>query len=188
MSNHKKIIIGLVGKLQSGKTTSADIILDHLKKDYNIICRYSFGDFLKTMILNAGICSPNELWGKKTEYSRFMMQKIGTEIIRKQVSENFWIDKMNQKIEKTFTDSPYENILVVIDDVRFINEASLINKFNGTLVRIKRPNLNTSKNENKHLSEIEQDGILVEYDIINDGTLNDLKEKLINVVKKFELT
>jgi hypothetical protein len=185
MSSNKKVI-GLVGKLQSGKTTSAKIILDYYKKDYNIICKYSFADLLKSMILNAGICNVEELWGNKTEFSRLMLQKIGTEIIRKQVSEDFWAHKMSLKISETFSDSPDENILIVIDDVRFLNEAKLINVFNGKLIRIKRPSLEVTKDENKHLSETEQDGILVEHDIINDGSLDDLKEKIINILKSLE--
>ena len=184
MSNKK--IIGLVGKLQSGKSTSANFILDYLKKDYNIICKYSFADLLKTMILNAGICNAEELWGKKTEFSRLMLQKIGTEIIRKQVSENFWVQKMAEKIAETFMDSPNENILIVIDDVRFLNEAELISKFGGTLIRIIRPDLEQNKNENKHLSEVEQDEILTDYEIINNVSLVELKDKIINILKSAE--
>jgi len=196
MINRK--VIGLVGKLQSGKTTTADIILDYYKKDYNIICKYSFADFLKTMILNAGICTAEELWEKKTEFSRLMLQKIGTEIIRKQISENFWVQKMSEKIAETFMDSPSENILVVIDDVRFLNEAKLITGcrlftgvsgyclYGGTLIRIIRPSLDQNNLENKHLSEIEQDEILVDYELSNDGSLTDLKEKIINILKSLK--
>jgi hypothetical protein len=184
MSNKK--LIGLVGKLQSGKTASAYYILDYYKKDYNIICKYSFADLLKTMILNAKICNAEELWGKKTEFSRLMMQKIGTEIIRKQVSENFWVQKMRDKINETLMDSPNENILIVIDDVRFLNEANLVNEFNGTLIRIKRPSLICDKDANEHLSETEQDGILTNYDVINDGDLIELDKKIVNILKSLE--
>jgi ABC-type oligopeptide transport system ATPase subunit len=197
MSNRK--VIGLVGKLQSGKTTVADIILDYYKKDYNIICKYSFADLLKTMILNAGICTAEELWEKKTEFSRLMLQKIGTEIIRKQVSDIFWVQKMSEKIAETFMGSPSENILIVIDDVRFLNEARLIKSgnrtirgvsgyslYDGTLIRITRPSLDQNKIENKHLSETEQDEILVDYEIINDGSLIFLKEKIVHILKSLE--
>lgn len=183
--NNKKVI-GLVGKLQSGKTTSSKIIFDYYKKDYNIYCQYSFADLLKTMLLKAGLCTEEELWKKKTDFSRMMLQKIGTEIIRKQVSEDFWTNKMEEKISKTFLDSPDEKILVVIDDVRFLNEAGLIKKLNGILIRIIRPSLEQNKEENKHLSETEQDIILSDYEIINDGSLDDLKEKLNKLLNRIE--
>ena len=73
--------------------------------------------------------------------------------------------------------------MIVIDDVRFLNEAKLINVFNGTLIRIRRPSLEQNKNENLHLSETEQDGILVDYDILNDGSLDDLQKKMFGIME-----
>ena len=101
------------------------------------------------MILNAGICNAEELWGKKTEFSRMMLQKIGTEIIRKQVSENFWVQKMAEKIAETFMDSPNENILILLDEAdlgyhpewkkRFVNSIvkSLPLFFNFSIIQSK---------------------------------------------------
>jgi len=168
------MLIGLVGKLQSGKTSVANII----KEIKPSIVKVSFADLLKEMVFNAGLCTKEELWGEKTAFSRLMLQKIGTEIIRKQVSENFWVDAMEKEIKL------YSN--VIIDDVRFLNEAEMVKSFDGTLLKITRPDIIREGNENNHLSETEQDSIYFNYEIINDGSLNDLKDKSIDLLKKFE--
>jgi len=55
---------------------------------------------------------------------------------------------------------------------------------NGTLIRIIRPSLSNDKEENNHLSETEQDLINVDFTIINDKTIDDLRneaKKIINL-------
>lgn len=168
------MIIGLVGKLQSGKTTVANI----LKEFYPSSIKIAFGDAVKEMILKAGLCTREELWGVKTDFSRLMMQKIGTDIIRKQVSNNFWIDKMREKINHILESK--SDSVIIIDDVRFINEAELVRNLNGKLIRIVRPSLQQNKKENLHLSETEQDLINVNFEIINDSSLEDLKTKVFS--------
>ena len=61
-------VIGLVGKLQSGKTTASGMILDKLNGKPAV--RTAFANHLKEMILAAGLCNADELWGKKTDFSR----------------------------------------------------------------------------------------------------------------------
>lgn len=173
-------VIGLVGKLQSGKTTSGDFILDFFK--FKPCVRTSFANLLKEMILKAGLCTEEELWGHKTEFSRLMLQKIGTEIIRNQVDPDFWIKRMIQEIE--FFNQKDSDTTIVIDDVRFINEAELIKSYNGTLIRINRPSLNQTGSEHKHASEVEQDKIHADYNIINNGSLEDLRQQINHILKE----
>jgi thymidine kinase len=177
-------IIGLVGKMQSGKTTVSGMILDNLSNQPAV--RTAFANHLKEMIFAAGLCTADELWTTKTEFSRLMMQKIGTEIIRKQVDPNFWIKKMVEEINTWKTSNP-ENLTIVIDEVRFINEAAMVKMFNGILIKIVRPSIEQNKEENKHLSEIEQDLILPDFEIINDGNLEELQQKVKEILTKSEL-
>lgn len=175
-------LIGLVGKLQSGKTTTANII----KELYPKTIKFSFGDLLKEMILKAGLCNEKELWGEKTAFSRLMLQKIGTEIIRKQVSESFWVDHMRTKLVN-LPISERGNRYIVIDDIRFLNEASLIKELSGNLIRIVRPSLEQNNEENLHLSETEQDSIKVDFEIVNDGSKEDVKNKINDILKLIKL-
>jgi hypothetical protein len=61
---------------------------------------------------------------------------LGTDILRKHVSENFFIDAC-----KAFLDSTCEN--VVITDVRFENEAQFIKDQGGYVIYITRPGIET---------------------------------------------
>lgn len=162
------MIIGIIGKLKSGKTTLANLI----KELHPETIELAFGDFLKEMIYKAGLCTREELWGEKTVFSRLMMQKIGTEIIRKQIDENFLVNKVAEKASKIDSKK-----LIIIHDVRFKNEADMIKLYNGKLYRIIRPSLEQTGEENKHLSETEQDSIVADYEIINDQTLFELRIK-----------
>lgn len=177
-------LIGLVGKLQSGKSTAAEMIMDKYCTD-NPAVKLSFANFLKEMIHDAGLCTEEELWGTKTDFSRLMLQKIGTEIIRKQIDPDFWVKKMREEID-TFQKNNPDNLVIVIDDVRFQNEANLIKEYNGTLIRIVRSSLEQNREENKHLSETEQDEIKVDYFTFNDASLKDLRSEIFKIVEEIK--
>ncbi|QWY81846.1 deoxynucleoside monophosphate kinase [Microbacterium phage Honk] len=61
--------------------------------------------------------------------------------------------------------------LLAFTDVRFANEAELIRSFGGKLIRVIRPGLAA---DDLHKSETELDGIEVDHELVNDGTLDDL--------------
>ena len=179
------MIIGFTGKLESGKTTTAN----YIKEFYPNTTVIAFADLLKEMIYNAGLCTKKELWGTKTKFSRLMMQKIGTEIIRKQVDDNFWVNEMKTKIENIKNVSSGK--LIVIHDVRFLNECDMVRFFDGKIIRIIRPDhknnfikkwLKKIRPKKDHLSETEQDSIVADFEIINDGTLEELKIKVKNTL------
>ncbi len=124
-------LIGLVGRAGVGKTTVAK----HLCERYGFV-RRAFGDPLKEMLLNAGMCSREELWGEKTPHSRYLLQKVGTEIFRKQVDKNFWVRRMALDVNQLINTGKR----VVIDDIRFPEEANLVRSYraHGLLVKIER--------------------------------------------------
>jgi hypothetical protein len=61
---------------------------------------------------------------------------------------------------------------LIIDDVRFINEAKAIYALDGIVIRINRPGLVPMKHE----SERQQSRIKVDYALANDGKLEELLE------------
>ena len=176
------MIIGLIGRLQSGKTTVAKFIEEEVERCHVI----AFADFLKEMIFNAGLCTEEELWGKKTDFSRLIMQKIGSEIIRQQVDQNFWVKKMKERIDQIILD--YGRLSnIIIHDVRFQNEAMLIRSYeHSAIIKITRPSLKINKEENQHISETELDNYkYANFETINDGSLEDLKttvKKILNIM------
>ena len=124
-------LIGLVGRAGAGKTTVAEYLVE-----YYGFTRTAFGDPLKQMLLEAGMCSREELWGHKTERSRWLLQKIGTDILRKQVDPKFWVRKTAENVHRLFD----KGFRVVIDDIRFPEEASMVKAFlrEGCLIKLER--------------------------------------------------
>jgi hypothetical protein len=167
-------IIGITGKMYAGKTTISEYVMSHNNNVYKL----SFASLLKYMILKSGLCTKEELWGEKTDFSRLMLQKIGTDIIRNQIDQNFWVNKMKEAIDGLSEIN--QNAKIIIDDVRFKNEANLIKKYkNSVLIRVDRPSM---KSASSHRSETEQDQIEVDITILNDGALKDLEEKVKEII------
>lgn len=108
---------------------------------------------------------------------RFILQYFGTEIGRDMLGQNFWVNATFQYYNK---DDHF-----IVPDMRFSNELEAIKSRGGLLIRIERPGLDlldqhpseTSLNEYKDWNEV----------IVNDGTLEDLREKVKEIVKKYNL-
>ena len=103
------------------------------------------------------------------------MQKVGTEIFRNQVSKSYWIDKLDESIFRYLS----LNGLIVVDDVRFMSEADYIRGNGGVLVKIVRDTGVVSD----HASEREQDLIVPDMVVTNDGDLDELKQSMALVVE-----
>lgn len=99
---------------------------------------------------------------------RELMQVVGTEWGRNKLHPDFWID----------TWMPYGN--TVITDVRRNNEAGAIIKEGGMVIRVEDPR----KGEvvRKHVSESGIGDHYITTTIINDGSLEDLKDKVHSFV------
>lgn len=154
------MIIGITGKASSGKTTIANYIV----KNYGFI-KLSFATALKEMLLQAGMCDGEELYVTKTPTSRWLMQKIGTDIFRNQIDQNYWIKKLCWIMDKT----KYTNY--VIDDVRFPGEAEAISVRDGRLIKVICPNspLNIIRADlEKHISELSIKSLQCDYVMMAD--------------------
>lgn len=112
---------------------------------------------------------------------RQLLQKFGTEVGRS-ISPNLWVDAlMNDYIEAK--SEGYEEDWIVTD-VRFKNEAEAIRENGGILIRLNR---NTGFND-QHSSETALDDYK-NFDLIidNNGTLDELIDKVYNFMKEFKL-
>lgn len=165
-----KKVIGLVGRAGAGKTTVAKHLMEEFGFDQT-----AFGYPLKKMLLNAGMCTEEELWGKKTEHSRWLLQKIGTDIFRKQVDPKYWVRKTAEEVHKLLG----MGCKVVIDDIRFPEEADLVRSYlaDGVLIRLERADYIDATAGTVHESESLADTIPVHHVIRAES--GDVKKLLL---------
>jgi ABC-type oligopeptide transport system ATPase subunit len=174
---NKQNLIGLVGKAQSGKSTVAN----YLVEKYNFK-KVAFADPLKEMLLRAGMCSREELYDKKTDQSRWLMQKIGTDIFRKQVDWNFWTKIMKKRL------CYFRNFDIVIDDIRFHNEADLIRELNGIVIKIEREDHMADSKADLHDSEKLLESIYADQNIsAKSGDIESLLRQIEDIVQNLFL-
>lgn len=112
---------------------------------------------------------------------RQLLQKFGTEVGRN-ISSNLWVDALMNDYIKAKSDGYEEDWIVT--DVRFQNEANAIRENGGILIRINR---NTGLNDT-HISETALDDYK-DFDLVidNNGTLDELIDKVYNFMKEFKL-
>lgn len=168
-------IIGVTGAAGAGKSTVAE----RLHRSHGFT-RMKFAGPLKAMIgallsemgysdqmIEAAIEGdmkelPVSLMPNVTH--RKLMQTLGTEWGRDTIGEDFWVDVMRTAIASM---PPDENI--VIDDVRFENEAKLIRDLGGSIVSVSgRGGIGGD-----HPSEV-RSGISWDVQYHNTGTIQDL--------------
>lgn len=116
--------IALSGKMQSGKSTVA-----HYLEDTYDGSTYSFADQLKESLMLIGV--PRDwLYNTKPDIVRRLMQVYGQ--VMRDVDEDWWVDIVLDDLEEDYDDDD----LVVIDDLRFKNEARKLKDEGFVLVRV----------------------------------------------------
>ena len=155
-------IIGIAGKKRSGK----DTVCQYIKQLYgnNRVGRIAFADALKDEVARA--CNvTTEYIDQNKDHFRLILQGWGTDFRRMLGGEDYWINRLLLQLR----DTAYN--IVVIPDVRFINEAEFIRKIGGYVIRVNRMDGHTT---DTHASETQLDRYHFDYTIQNDGTLQDL--------------
>jgi hypothetical protein len=208
------MLIGLIGLAGSGKDTVGDIlseqgfIRDSFAKPVKDAVAAIFGwDRAKL----EGTTKEAREWREqdcpywsakmgKPFSPRRALQMMGTEIGREIYHQNLWVDAMERRLTRDWTD-----INFVITDVRFDNEMEMIHRLGGTIIQVERGpkpawyhdainfNFNRYHAPDKewllsaalstvHVSEWGWIGSpLIDHTIKNDGTLDDLKYE-VNVI------
>lgn len=110
---------------------------------------------------------------------RELMQKLGTEVFRKNIHEGIWVDLLMNKYDKAVMDGKPEDWLIT--DVRFKDEADSVNGRLGTLIRVHKNEINREV----HQSERDLDDYpWFQYEIDNNGSLEDLIIQVRDVMRK----
>jgi hypothetical protein len=169
--------IGITGKAGSGKSTAADFIKAQCQSDTQCLI-IPFAKRLKELATLAG-------WdGKKDAKGRKFLQDFG-ELMRR-YDKDYWVKEWMLEVSKQQTETNYyrgfdapKNYLIIVDDVRYNNEAEEIIRRGGKVLKVYgRGGL--TKELGEHSSEL---GINPEYiskGIDNSGIYADLAKEIQN--------
>lgn len=207
------MIVGILGNIGSGKDTVAEMLI----QDYGFY-RVSFAGTLKDACASIfswdrdaleGIDSESRKWRESIDTwwaerlgiphltPRWVLQNIGTDVMRTHFHPDIWIASAEKKMHDVGGN-------IVISDVRFPNEIiSIHNQTGGCIWRVIRGespswwNLAISASSNSdhsvqaqkelerlgvHRSEWEWASNTPDHIIQNNGTLDDLREKVRHLV------
>lgn len=120
---------------------------------------------------------------------RTLLQKLGTEAMRDGLHTNVWVNALfadyKPEIHRHevatraagFIDQHvYPNW--IITDMRFPNELEAVVKRGGITIRVTRDNGTRAIDIDPHPSETALDNSTFDYEIVNDGTIKELAEKV----------
>ena len=175
-------LIGLGGRLRSGK----DTVADYLVESYGYR-KIGFSDALHEMLL---VLNPTvNLSFTKSSYAdlttklgytgakkipevRRLLQVLGTEVGRNMIDEDLWVNQAEKKIRASWD----EGFPVVITGVRFPNELKMIRLLEGRSVWVSRPSVDAQTSA--HSSENTLQSVYFNSVIQNSGSLDDLYENV----------
>lgn len=177
-------VIELCGKAGVGKDTFCNELIKQLEKSGKKCLHIAFADYLKF------ICSKYFGWdGKKDEKGRNILQKVGTDMVRKK-DPNFWVGIVAKFL--AICDGYDMFDYAIITDARFPNEINYLkdtlyleNQIKTTAYRIKRNNFisKLSEEAQNHASEIALDNFDMK-EIILSGELEKLPLEVEEFIQK----
>jgi len=208
------MIIGISGRMGSGKDTIGTIIQGLLLTNKNQSCEIKkFAGKLKqiaSILTGIPVEKFEDQEFKKTNLNskwdyndyiggefidllsmsvREFLQKLGTDAIRNGLHQNAWVNALfadykesRRKIDDEEYIKEYPNW--IITDMRFPNEFDAVKSRNGITIKVTRPNLKDGYNffSDQHQSEKALDKAIFDYEIINDGTMEELVKKVREIL------
>lgn len=172
-------VITISGQAMHGKDTAANIMADILRNEGNKVLITHYADLLKY------ICKTFFEWdGKKDEKGRTLLQKVGTNVIRKEAPD-YWV-KFIADILSFFKD---QWDYVIISDARFPNEIEYLKKRGHEVyhVNVIRPSFESvlTESQKNHPSETALRDTTPDYVLLNT-TICELAEDVKRVVNEIK--
>lgn len=186
-------VIGICGQAGAGKDTLAKWFIE---RGYT---RSGFADPIKWMLNQAfhwtmadwddrewkedvtSVCAFDSDSLAREVSPRYLAQWLGTEVVRNNFGPDAWIEVWKQRWHDTGQPR------VVVADVRFQNEVDAIHKLGGIVIRVTRKGDRSAEvfydNDGDVVAsphESERTNILrnIDHEIANDGTIEEMYEKI----------
>ncbi len=174
-------VVLISGKAQHGKDTCAGFLKEELEAHGRRVLVTHYGDLVKY------ICRSFFGWdGKKDEAGRSLLQRVGTDVIRRQDAD-YWV----RFILEILGFFPKEWDYVLIPDCRFPNEVRLPRfvAFNTIHIRVVRPDFDNglTPEQQAHISETALDNVKPDFVFHNSNSLEALREAVAMFAKEFLL-
>jgi hypothetical protein len=185
-------VIGLSGKKGSGKDAAAD----HIMTVCSSPCiRIAFADALKESAIHLFGLDRSVVYGSLRNKERVLsswgmsarqlLQTLGDAVrydlpARDSRLENVFVRLIEHKIIEEFKQHP--TAVIVVTDVRFQDEVSLIRKFGGVMVHIDR---SSYSNKDPHPSE--NQFLQCDYTVDNNSTFTHLYTQLSSVLSELTI-
>lgn len=171
-------IIGISGKMRSGKDTLAGVIIQQFPTSQ--VLRIAFADALKDEV--AAACGVTRQFTEQNRAAfRHGWQWWGTEFRRDLCGKDYWTDRVEKTILMAMRRPGSYTSCVIITDVRFKNEYDFIRRNGGIIVRVNRKygwieSIVRWLKHDRHSSECQLDSAKFDY-VINADSLCELDEK-----------
>ena len=168
-------VICISGKSGSGKDTTAEIMRKELCNDGHKVIIMHFADLLKYICRT--FCNWN---GEKDEAGRSLLQTVGTNIRKRHF--DYWVGFIVDML--IFFGDSWD--YVIIADHRYPNEFEVLKQagkqwnFDVVSVETVRENYvnNLTTEQQLHESETALNDFIRDFQIINEGSLDDLRTKI----------
>ena len=192
----KKRIIGVSGKIGSGKDTFAELLAEQL---VGKVERHALADKLRliteivsgvrmttTHEINKPFC--NEIRNYTQDQKNIVikqfnktigetLQLVGTDLFRDNYDTDIWVKSFfNEELDEKLNNGK----IIVVPDVRFINEADYIIQEGGYLIRLEGDPMSVRENSLRDLNHISETN-LDNYTKFDKVIYNDKKD--INILK-----
>ena len=179
-SKLRKIII-VSGKARHGKDTICAYIKEVCEENNLKVINLSFGSYIKEYVKKITGWDGSE---ETKETVRSVLQQVGTEVVRDNIDENFFVKRLMDDI-KVYS---YFFDVITVSDARLENEIEIPKSIfeNVVSINVERTNFesNLSLTEQKHRTETGLDNYNnYDYKIINNSTLEDLKQKVRDLIE-----
>lgn len=167
------MIVGLIGKMSSGKDTVARFLVKQGFTEYKHTTALTQFLLLLDPIVTSGMTHYSTVFnfnGYEASKRNFVevrrLQRSTGQGVRDFFGPDLWVQKLWEQIDLEGKDN------VVISDCRYPNEALEVRNSGGYMVKIVRDSVET---EDPHPSESGQEQVTPDYVIYNNGTLEDLE-------------
>ena len=169
------MLIGLCGYARCGKDSVADCMKGFKKLAFATALKREVQRMLDVSSEKGGSVVDDK---DKAKY-RPMLVAWGQ--IKRNIKPDYWIRKLATTYNRVCAED------IVITDVRYKNEIDWIHQMNGIVIMIARPGVGPANDEEKRsFGEIlAGDKTGIDYTIVNDGSLADLKLKTKALMNKF---